>query len=71
MTVRNADRYLLRGGAVPAIYHGTVASGEQAVTDAREQSRFNPGLLITVWAYRGRERECIRAFVAGQEQATA
>jgi hypothetical protein len=53
---------------VPRIYPGTLAGVSQAVSDAREESRFSPGVVITVWAVRGKGRERIRAFVAGREQ---
>lgn len=68
MTVINADRYVRRGGAVPRIYPGTLNGVGQALMDAKEESRFTPGIVISVWACRGKERERIRAFVAGQEQ---
>jgi hypothetical protein len=64
---QRTDRYARRGGPVPAIYPGTVAGVSQAVADAKTESRFSLA-TITVWAVRGRERQCIRAFIAGREQ---
>jgi hypothetical protein len=68
LTTRKTDRYVRRGGPVPQIYHGTLAGLNQAITDAKSESRFAPGVVITVWAVRNRERERIRAFMAGREQ---
>ncbi len=68
MTARKTDRYVRRGGPVPRIYPGLSAQESQAISDAREESRFSPGVTITVWAVRGKGRERIRAFVAGREQ---
>lgn len=71
MTARRTERYLRRGGPVPAIYWGNLTGLTQAITDAKTESRFTPGVIITVWAVRNRERECIRTFVAGREQAAS
>ena len=65
---RSTDRYLRRGGPVPQIYFGTLAGLTQAITDARNESRFAPGVVITVWAVKGSNRERIRVFAAGREQ---
>jgi hypothetical protein len=68
VSVRNADRYVRRGGEIPRIYHGTLAGVTQAISDAQEESRFTPGVVISVWAVKGKERKRIREFVAGHEQ---
>lgn len=68
MTARKTDRYARRGGPVPQIYHGTLAGLNQAIDDAKSESRFIPGVVITVWAIRNHNRERIRVFMAGREQ---
>jgi len=68
LTTRRTDRYVRRGGPVPQIYFGNLTGVAQAINDAREESRFSPGAVITVWAIRGKGRERIRAFVAGRAQ---
>jgi hypothetical protein len=71
VTARSTDRYVRRGGPVPQIYAGTLAGLAQAMSDAKSESRFLPGALITVTAVQGKFRKRIRAYQAGREQASA
>jgi hypothetical protein len=63
---RPTDRYVLSGGPVPRIYHGTLAMLAQAVKDAGTESRFRPGVTFLLKACKGGERRNIAVFKDGE-----
>jgi hypothetical protein len=50
---RETDRYLLSGGPIPTIYHGTLTGLNQAIKDAGTASRFLPDTVFTLVAVTG------------------
>jgi hypothetical protein len=69
MTARKTDRYVRQGGPVPQIYFGTLTGLTQAMKDAQSISKFLPDLVFTITAVRGKSRERIKSYQAGQEIA--